>query len=155
MIKKYFVKSTNEPELIDCPVCNGTGVIKGTLTSEALDAPIENTTLSCPKCNGSGKVSTGKVLHYAVGTVFIYGDATVTDNGETQDYLLGFVCNDEQIIKDYKEKNGISSFVKVPGALVFYGKGDTLYDTYEEAEAAMKIEEENWSPDLKVVEPES
>ena len=155
MIKKYFLRSINEPELVECQTCHGTGAIKGTLTSDALDAPIENTTLSCPKCNGSGKISTGKILHYAVGTVFIYGEANVTDNDETQEYLLGFVCDDEKVINDYKEKNGISSFIKVPGALVFYGKGETLYDTYEEAEAAMKTEEENWSPELKVVEPES
>ena len=155
MVKKFFLRSINEPELVECKTCNGTGAIKGTLTSDALDAPIENTTLSCPKCNGSGKVSTGKMLHFAVGTVYIYGEATVSDNDETRDYLLGFVCDDEDMISKYKEQNGISSFVTFPGALRFYGKSETLYDTYEEAEAAMKVEEENWSPDLKVVEPAS
>lgn len=155
MVKKYFVRNINEPELVECPTCNGTGAIKGTLTSDALDAPIENTTLSCPKCNGSGKISTGKMLHYTVGTIFIYGKADVTDNDETKDYLLGFVCDDEKVINDYKEKNGISSFLRFPGALSFYGNDEVLYDTYEEAEAAVKTAEENWSDELKVVEPES
>ena len=155
MIHKYFLRSINEPELVECPTCHGTGAIKGTLTSDALDAPIENTTLSCPKCNGSGKISTGKMLHYAVGSVYIYGEANVSDGDESREYLLGFVCDDEDMITKYKEQNGISSFVTFPGALRFYGKSETLYDTYEEAEAAMKVEEENWTPDLKVVEPES
>ena len=155
MIKKYFLRSINEPELAECQTCHGTGAIKGTLTSDALDAPIENTTLSCPKCNGSGKVSTGKMLHWAIGTVYLYGEATVTDNDETQEYLLGFVCDDEEMITKYKEQNGISSFVKFPGALRFYGKAETLYDTLEEAEAAKVEAEANWSPELKVVEPES
>lgn len=155
MIKKYFLRSINEPELVECQTCHGTGAIKGTLTSDALDAPIENTTLSCPKCNGSGKVSTGKVLHWAVGTVYIYGNANVADNDETQDYFLGFVCDDEETINRYKEQNGISSFVKFPGALRFYGANETLYDTLEEAEAAKIEAEANWSPELKVVEPES
>ena len=155
MIKKYFLRSINEPELTECQTCNGTGAIKGTLTSDALDAPIENTTLSCPKCNGSGKVSTGKVLHWAIGTVYIYGNANVTDNDETRDYLLGFVCDDEEMINKYKEQNGISSFVKFPGALKFYGTTETLYETLEEAEAALVEAEANWSPELKVVEPES
>lgn len=155
MIKKYFLRSINEPELAECQTCHGSGAIKGTLTSDALDAPIENTTLSCPKCNGSGKVSTGKVLHWAVGTVYIYGNASVTDSDETQDYFLGFVCDDEEMINRYKEQNGISSFVKFPGALRFYGATETLYDTLEEAEAAKVEAEANWSPELKVVEPES
>lgn len=155
MIKKYFLRSINEPELVECQTCHGTGAIKGTLTSDALDAPIENTTLSCPKCNGSGKVSTGKMLHWAIGTVYLYGEATVTDNDETQEYLLGFVCDDEEMINRYKEQNGISSFVKFPGALRFYGTTETLYDTLEEAEAAKIEAEANWSPELKVVEPES
>lgn len=155
MIKKYFLRSINEPELVECQTCHGTGTIKGTLTSDALDAPIENTTLSCPKCNGSGKVSTGKVLHWTVGTVYIYGNASVTDNDETQDYFLGFVCDDEEMINRYKEQNGISSFIKFPGALKFYGTTETLYDTLEEAEAAKIEAEANWSPELKVVEPES
>ena len=155
MIHKYFLRGINEPELVECPTCHGTGAIKGTLTSDALDAPIENTTLSCPKCNGSGKISTGKMLHYAVGSVYIYGEANVTDDDKTEEYFLGFVCDDESMITKYKEQNGISSFVIFPGALRFYGKSETLYDTYEEAEAAMKVEEENWTPDLKVVEPES
>ena len=42
-----------------------------------------------------------------------------------------------------------------PGALKFYGKSETLYDTYEEAKAVMEEEEKNWTPELKVVEPES
>lgn len=155
MVKKYFLRSINEPELVECQTCHGTGAIKGTLTSDALDAPIENTTLSCPKCNGSGKVSTGKVLHWAVGTVYIYGNASVADNDEAQDYFLGFVCDDEEMINRYKEQNGISSFVKFPGALRFYGANETLYDTLEEAEAAKVEAEANWSPELKVVEPES
>lgn len=155
MIHKFFLRSINEPELVDCKTCNGTGVIKGTLTSYALDAPIENTTLSCPKCNGQGKVSTGKMLHWAIGQIFIYGEASVTDNDETKDYLLGFVCDDEDMISKYKEQNGISSFVMFPGALRFYGKSETLYDTLEEAEAAMAEAEANWSDELKLVEPES
>ena len=155
MIHKYFLRSINEPELVDCKTCNGTGVIKGTLTSDALDAPIENTTLSCPKCNGQGKVSTGKMLHWAIGQIFIYGEASVTDNDESKDYLLGFVCDDEDMISKYKEQNGISSFVMFPGALRFYGKSETLYDTLEEAEAAMAEAEANWSDELKLVEPES
>ena len=155
MLKRFFIRDINEPELIECGTCGGTGRIKGTLTSDALDAPIENTTLSCPKCNGSGKVSTGKILHYTVGTVYIYGDATVTDNDETREYFLGFVCDDETMIDKYKEQNGISSFVIFPGALRFYGKSETLYETFEEAEAAMKEKEENWKPELKVVEPTS
>lgn len=155
MIHKYFLRSINEPELVECQTCHGTGVIKGTLTSDALDAPIENTTLSCPKCNGQGKVSTGKMLHWAVGQIFIYGEASVTDNDETKDYLLGFVCDDEEMISKYKEQNGISSFVMFPGALRFYGKSETLYDTLEEAEAAMVEAEANWSDELKLVKPES
>ena len=155
MIKRFFLRNINDVELTDCPTCHGTGTIKGTLTSDALDAPIENTTLSCPKCNGSGKISTGKMLHYAIGSVYVYGNASVSDGDETREYLLGFVCDDEDMITKYKEQNGISSFVKFPGALRFYDSSETLYDTLEEAEAAMKKAEENWTPELKVVEPAS
>ena len=155
MIHKYFLRNINEPELVKCPTCDGTGAIKGTLISDALDAPIENTTLSCPKCNGGGKISTGKMLHFTIGSVYIYGEANVTDGDESREYLLGFVCDDEEMITKYKEQNGISSFVMFPGALRFYSKSETLYDTYEEAEAAMKTAEENWTPELKVVESES
>lgn len=150
MTKKYFIRNTNDPELITCATCNGTGTIKGTLTSEALEKPIENTTLSCPVCNGQGKVSTGKIIHYAVGTVYIYGSASVEDNEETRDYVLGFVCDDETMIDNYKKQNGITSFLDFPGALRFYGASETLYDTLEEAkEVADKMESE-WKPELKL-----
>lgn len=155
MVHKYFLRSINEPELVECQTCHGTGAIKGSLVSDALDAPIENTTLSCPKCNGQGKVSTGKMLHWAIGQVFIYGEANVSDGDESMEYLLGFVCEDESIITTYKEQNGISSFVKVPGALRFYGKSEVLYDTLEEAQAALAKAEAEWTDELKLVEPES
>lgn len=152
MIKRFFLRNINEPELVECKTCSGTGIIKGTLISDALDAPIEDTTLSCPKCGGSGKVSTGKNLHYAVGTVYVYGEASVTDGDKSCDYLLGFVCDDEDMIAKYKEQNGISSFVVFPGALRFYSKSETLYETLEDAEAALKEAEENWQPELKLVD---
>lgn len=155
MIKRFFLREINEPELVNCSTCNGTGIIKGTLISDALEAPIENTTLSCPNCNGSGKVSTGKTLHYAIGTVYIYGEASVSDEDDSKEYLLGFVCDDEKMISQYKEQNGISSFTVFPGALRFYGKSETLYETVEDAEAALKDAEANWKPELKLADPAS
>lgn len=155
MIKRFFLRSINEPELVDCPTCNSTGKIVGTLISDALEAPVKDTILSCPKCGGSGKIATGKVLHYTVSTVYIYGEATVNDDDKTQDYFLGFVCDDETMIEKYKEQNGITSFITFPGALRFYGKEVTLYDTVEEAEAAKVEAEANWTPELKLVNAES
>lgn len=155
MIKKFFIRNINEPQLIECPTCKGTGVIKGTLTSDALEEPIKDTTLSCPKCNGQGKVSTGKMLHFAIGTIYIYGNGSVSDNDETKEYFLGFVCDDETMITKYKEQNGISSFVDFPGALRFYSADETLYDTIEEAQAVLEEKEKNWEPELKLEKSES
>lgn len=155
MIKRFFLRSINEPELVDCPTCNSSGKIVGTLISDALEAPVKDTILSCPKCGGSGKIATGKVLHYTVSTVYIYGEATVNDDDKTQDYFLGFVCDDETMIEKYKEQNGITSFITFPGALRFYGKEETLYDTVEEAEAAKVEAEASWTPELKLVNAES
>lgn len=152
MIKRYFIREINDMEMVECDVCGGTGKIIGTLTSDKLPEPVENTTLSCPICGGQGKVATGKILHYTVSTVFIYGNASVEDDGRTADYLLGFVCDDESLIDNYKKTNSISSFVDYPGALKFYGNSEPLYDTYEEAVAVMNEKEANWKPELKLVE---
>jgi len=150
MVKKYFVRNVNDPEMVTCTACNGTGTIKGTLTSDALEKPIEDTTLSCPICNGQGKIATGKIIHYAVGTVYIYGSASVEDEDKKRDYVLGFVCDDESMIENYKKQNGISSFVDFPGALRFYGTSETLYDTYDEAKAMADKMDSEWKPELKL-----
>lgn len=152
MVKRYFVRETNDMEMVECEVCHGTGTIVGTLTSDALTEPVENTKLSCPVCNGQGKIATGKIIHYVVSTVFVYGSAKVEDDGREVDYILGFVCDNEDIITEYKKNNNINSFVDFPGALRFYGNSETLYDTYEEAAAAVAEKEANWTPELKLVE---
>lgn len=132
---KYFVrKNIDEPVMATCPVCNGTGKITGTITSESLPEPKEDVELSCPECNGTGEVYTGKILHYKVGQVFLYGEAKVEDEDKTVEYNLGFVSDDINKIEEYKKSNHITSFLDYPAALVFYAKNETLYDTFEEAQ---------------------
>lgn len=144
MIIKYFIRrNLNEPEMVECDTCHGTGKITGTITSAALSEPKEGVELSCPVCNGCGKVATGKMFHYRVGQIFIYGNAKVEDNGEEKEYSLGFVTDDIDKIENYKKTNQITSFIDYPGALQFYAKNEELYDTFEEAQAeADKLEKE-------------
>lgn len=164
--KRYFVKEANKMEMVECKTCGGTGKIVGTLTSDALEAPIENTDISCPICHGSGKVTTGKRINFEVGTIVVYGNAMVSDGEESGEYTLGFVCDDDDKIKQFKDANHIDNFVSYPNALSFYMNREDvkMYETYEEAmkeveekEAALLLEEkkETDKPKFEVVKPDN
>ena len=148
MTIKYFVrKNLNDPDMVTCPVCNGSGKIVGSITSPSLPEPRENIQLSCPHCGGSGEITTGKFFHYKVGQVFLYGEARVNDDDREQEYNLGFVSDDFSKIEEYKKANHITSFIDYPASLVFYAKNETLYDTFEEAQAEVDRLEAEYTPD--------